>query len=508
MTTHQSKMTANESNNKWGDFNWSRTSIIYSFTAALSTIASTWIMADFLASKWKRSMCYHRLVFGSSFFDLLASFWFCVNTWAQPMTQGFFEDAYDGYTSHEKFTTCRMSGFSIYLGSLSIPWYKAALLIYYYLAVCCEWNEEKIRQNFERYVHFLLGPISAIIATLPIFSDLYHNFYSYCFVVFVAGNKVLLSYVLQFISVASTILSTCVMVTVVVLMSKSAMKKNNKRRAACKVALKMAFGYTAAFLFTWSIPITWLIYVQFSFIMSRTNLNPLFSYIMTIYIAVFLPLHGFLTWVVYLQPRFQRLRKSKVSTCKLVKDTFLGSCSGGSGDAENMESFEHTGSFETDEENPISSNNRDLCSYVAGTGETALPLFIDKNSNSDSDSSVITYEDITTSCTVDGISSTVPLPDQDSSLTTQPIIFDEEQYTSCQPTRTIAAQTKSNSNSADELSDGEISNDTKQLQAKANSSDQLSDDNISYDVELRQVCEQLSLSLYPQCNTKSTFALQ
>lgn len=430
-------------------------------------------------------MCYHRIIFMSSSFDLLASFWFFMNSWAQPISPGFFEDKYPGSDYSSLSLSCDMSGFSIYIGSLTIPWYKAALLVYYYLAVCCKWNEKKIMKNFERYVHFLV-PISAILAALPLFWRLYRNFYSYCFVVDVTGGNLILSAILQLMSVASAFLSTCIMAVVIVLLFTAERKKKKADRQKSLQALTMSCRYATVFSLTYILPMVWITCAQLSF-QTKLSLPTTFSYIMARYLAVFLPLQGFLTWIVYLYPRFRRLRKRESFTCKLISDVLFRSCSSRLYEDEDdgdcylgscMEDFEDDDCNFTEEkditdiENPISSSG-------SSGKRTLAEVFLGESSDSDSDS-VITCGAVITSYEVDGASITASLTEQDSNLSLGSVKCDEDSIMQSCPDR---------------------------LESTAcNSSDESNSDNTdeSYDKDLRQACEKLPVDLYPPCTRENS----
>lgn len=446
------------------DYDWRHPQFtIYTFTAALSIIGSTWIIAEFLSDAKKRSMCYHRIVLACSIFNMLASIWFCVNTWAQSVPPGFFEESYD-YTPRKRpwqGITCNMSGFSIYLSFLAIPWYKTALLVYYYLTVCSKWEEKKIRKKFEVYVHWIVGPLSVIVATIPFCFKLYNNFYSYCFVVNNNEDKMFLSQLFQLICVASVLLSTCIMLILIALIVTSSTGRKDSIENI-SIASKMALFYGSAFFVTYTIPVGWLIYATLSFYLniSYTNLVLKASYFMSFYLAVFLPLNGFLTWMVYIFPRFQKIRKRKDAVfCSILKDTLFWSCRKDN----NEEHFEDcylgscTGNLEgnmgggksTHGPNPSSSTSH------LDTELALLELYVKGSAASDSES-VITCEAITTSYQVDDQVSN----GSDNIVLVETVHVDQDAFMA--------------SNNSDCHSDDDFADDD------------------SYDLELREACERMS----------------
>jgi len=319
------------------DFNWELQGIILRVTAALSIFGSTWIIAEVLNDERKRSMCYHRIIFALSAFTVLSSIWYFVGMWAQPKeVDGFGPMIQLSRLRHGTQTTCSMSGYSIYLSSLAIPCYNAALAIYFYLAICCRWTEEQIRKKFEGYIHYIIGPISVVLSIIPFMLNEYHTYYSYCFVVSNARNNnqfLTIPDAFMLCTVAAVILSTCIILTTIVLMITSATKeKNLSVLTTTKAGILISVLYATVFLATVVGPVLYMLVVNLGF---RTNgqfgivhltWRTIFAF--EIYLAVFLPLQGFCNWFLYLRPRFQKFRKRTVitSSCTLVKDALFWSC--------------------------------------------------------------------------------------------------------------------------------------------------------------------------------------
>lgn len=205
--------------NPWSDLPLNIPLTIAHCTGALSAIGSSWIMIEILSDRSKRSKCYYRILLGLSFFDLLSSFWFFMANWAMPSHS--HPRSFDKYQGFGTKTTCDISGFFIYLGALTIPPYNAALSLYFYLAICRRWREERIKKEFEKYVHISIGPVALLIAFFPLFFDQYQTYYFYCFVsgaVFFMG---------AFISVLSSNIICIIVMIYIVVQVRNTLKKSD-----------------------------------------------------------------------------------------------------------------------------------------------------------------------------------------------------------------------------------------------------------------------------------------
>mmetsp|Transcript_22251 Transcript_22251/g.33756 ORF Transcript_22251/g.33756 Transcript_22251/m.33756 type:complete len:335 (-) Transcript_22251:520-1524(-) len=321
--------------------------VIAHVTAALSMFGSLWIVIEILTDHTKRSACCHRILLGLSVFDFFSSFWFFMANWAQPRVN---KDSFSRYEGYGTVTTCQMSGFFIYLGVLTIPSYNAALSWYYYLGICCQWREEQSKEQFERYVHFLIVPAALIIASIPPFLGLYNPFYFYCFAtsatIFHGGQAVFPTFYL--ISVICSILVNFYAMVFIVLYSRKTFKKSDcyefqpqeneqnsnnnwsqslvslvRKRTKTKTSISRrsrrrqrlassivttAILYTIPFLFTWFIPVVWYLCVYISFHTTFKILTYDSNLIapMETYLAIFLPLQGFVNFLVYKRSKFQK----------------------------------------------------------------------------------------------------------------------------------------------------------------------------------------------------------
>jgi len=306
--------------------------VLYRSTAALSIFGSSWIIIEVLTERKKRELCYHRLHFCLSFFDVILSTCFLVGSWAQTDDDAFVETGAVGNKA-----TCYASGFVIYLGSLAIPWYNTAITTYYYLAVCRGWKEQQMKKNFERYVHMIIFPVAIITATIPLFLDLYGPFFFYCFV---SGYDSVSTIFLSFYLVSVIVCSTTILITMILIMihvrktsNRSAKysfsrnfraesssqvvsptresRRSRRRREISSEVTIMALLYTIPFVLTWLLPVLWFIIVYIS-MLGFANIVPekqsaKIHLISFSYLTIFIPLQGFFHWLVYMRPRLKKI---------------------------------------------------------------------------------------------------------------------------------------------------------------------------------------------------------
>lgn len=311
------------------------------FTAGCSIVGSVWVMTEILLSdQRKKRMCYHRLVFAISFFNFLVNVWFWIGNWAQMPALNKLRWGNENYVGYGTVITCQMSGFSIYLGSFCIPWYNAALILYYYLTVRCRWKEEKLWKNFEVYVHITALPASLLAAVIPFFWGLYDIFYTYCFVV--QGDPegdFLVADILDLLILLSVVLSA-VIITVVVLFLISFQRRSirdceqqrqQQNSRTLSIGIRMATFYASSFFLSWVFPVSYIANVNFfirqapfSFGIPKSHTG---VYISLIYLAICQPLQGILVWIIYLFPRYQKLRGESdgCSVCHVLTKTLCWS---------------------------------------------------------------------------------------------------------------------------------------------------------------------------------------
>ena len=338
----------------WAKYNWDAEAKILHFTGALSSFGSGWIILEVLRDRKKRRLCYHRILLGLSIFDFLSSFWFFIGNWAHGESAGFL--------GTQPSPACETSGFFIYLGSLCIPMYNVALAAYFFLTVKHGWRESKLRKSFERFVHLPICLTGIAIAIVPIPLDMYNSWYSYCYVVHSVEDRGIFRQTKAFQWIAWVILFTsALLVTVLMILIYVYVKKvlkqslrhalasssveftpspsslaasggsSNSQRLMESVQTKtrqvrnMAFLYSVPFYATWIVPNLWFLLIRYSW---NGNLKieptPRCTFWMGIYISTLLSLQGFFNWMIYIFPRFQRIRMEQPSWTlpKVLKNVF------------------------------------------------------------------------------------------------------------------------------------------------------------------------------------------
>lgn len=294
--------------------------ILYRCSAALSIFGSSWILAAFIRDGKKRKMCYHRLLFGMSFFDFLSSIGFFAGTWAQSE----FEWGASGSIGNA--ATCNASGFVIYMGSLAIPWYNAALNVYFYLAVCRGLRARRLKKHFEQYLHMIIFLSAIIAATIPLFFQLYNPYHFFCFITGRSNQKGLNIFFSLYI--ASVFLCSIIIASTMIAIACRAKKTLNRsesyrfnsdrlesrqswrRRNIYSEVTIMALLYSIPFVITWLIPVLWVTCVFISWTTSF-HIVPMtqhsIHYASKVYISIFVPLQGFFNWLIYMRVRLLKI---------------------------------------------------------------------------------------------------------------------------------------------------------------------------------------------------------
>lgn len=300
--------------------------VAFRLSAALSIFGSSWILASIVRDRKKRNTCYHRLLFGLSVFDLLLSIGLFIGTWAQSHKSSFSIDASSISTGN--IITCDASGFTIYMGSLAIPFYNAALNVYYYLAVCQGWKEQKMKKQFERYVHICICPVVVVMATIPIFFRIYNPYHFFCFIADPEPTPTTIQSMFFLIYSICVILCSVIigisMISIIRYVKKTSRKsesysfrgkgvastRRSRRRSQLSSEVKiMAFLYSVPFVITWLIPVMWTtcVYITWSTSFHIVPFgNNAIHQIFSGYITIFLPLQGFFNWLVYMRPRLKK----------------------------------------------------------------------------------------------------------------------------------------------------------------------------------------------------------
>lgn len=115
--------------------------IIPKVTGAISFICSTYLVYHILKSKKRRQKTYERVICGLSLGDMITSFFgFFLSTWPKP-AETFLSWGALGTTR-----TCEAQGFLFQLGILATPLYSVMLASFYLLTVTFGWKEDKLKK--------------------------------------------------------------------------------------------------------------------------------------------------------------------------------------------------------------------------------------------------------------------------------------------------------------------------------------------------------------------------
>ena len=338
----------------WAKYNWDADAKILHFTGALSAFGSGWIILEVLRDRKKRRLCYHRILLGLSVFDFLSSFWFFIGNWAHGESSG-------GWGGTQPSPACETSGFFIYLGSLCIPMYNVALAAYFFLTVKHGWRESKLRKSFEPFVHLPICLTGIAIAIVPIPLDMYNSWYSYCYAANAGEGRgsfrqtIAFQWIAWIIVFTSALLVTVLMILIYVYVKKVLKQSLRHALAASSVEFtppssladsggssnsqrimesvhtktrqvrNMAFLYSVPFYATWIVPNLWFLLIRYQWIGNiKIDPTPRCTFWMGIYISTMVSLQGFFNWMIYIFPRFQRIRMEQPSWTlpKVLKNVF------------------------------------------------------------------------------------------------------------------------------------------------------------------------------------------
>lgn len=307
----------------WDKYDWEAPHDISAVSALLSMIGSAWILLEILVDKKKRKKVYHRILFALSLFDFMASTCFFLT----PLV--IINGEWLGYTS----TSCEIAGFFTYWSSLCIPMYNTALATYFYLSVKGGWQEDRIHKRFERHAHFVIPLFGLVLAIAAFPLDMYNLYNNFCFAVLGPDRGTFtLNYFFLGLFWALVLfcgLLTCVLMFLLYRHVRGILRQSSQynfstpkseeerdftpqdERLLTRVR-NMALLYTIPFTTTWVCSVILMIIQQEGF-NNRMYVSPLTGYFISIWIALFLPLQGFFNWIIYMIPRFQRIKKENSS---------------------------------------------------------------------------------------------------------------------------------------------------------------------------------------------------
>lgn len=293
-------------------------------TGFLSMCGSLAIIIHILKSQKRRRLVYHRLLLGMSCYDLVSSFFLFLSSWAVPSDTDMFWAS--GSTA-----TCTIHGMFSQVAALATPSYNACLCIYYFLVVCKEFSERKVKE-IEIYLHAwptALG-LGTGLAGLPL--TLYNPAGFHCWISglpsgcdqdnLVECERGKLSWIFRWaffyawIWLYFVMIAVCIaLVYLKVLRQEQRQNRFNRipgleldRRRSRRVAYQ-ALLYVGAYYLTF----------LFGTITRSMQLadRPVPQAIFICFV-IFYPLQGFLNAMIYMSPRFYQWRQDNPSASSLA----------------------------------------------------------------------------------------------------------------------------------------------------------------------------------------------
>lgn len=286
-------------------------------SGSISAVSSSLIIYLIFRSKAKLTTIYHRIMFGMSVADVMASTAMALTTLPMPTNDDpiwvgqpiFWEEQ----TKLGNVQTCAVQGFAFYSGINIMFAYNGSLCGYYACAIAFRLQEEQIRKRIEPWIH----GVPLIIGLAPAISISMHRMYmvtmneSWCTV----GNNSGIHFQTQILSMAFIIIP-CTLIWFVlislILVIRRVWKNGRILDQAnshgdihiveeerieeahhnTKLIIAQSLGYFGAFLLTLTFPSVRNIYQGSLSYASITNLNRLY--------LVFTPLQGFFNFIIFL----------------------------------------------------------------------------------------------------------------------------------------------------------------------------------------------------------------
>ena len=141
------------------------------FPAVLSILGSSIIIRKVVSSPEKRKDVYHRIMFGLSCCDIIASLNYFTGTWLIP--KGQVGGLGPVFMASGSKATCSLSGFFTNFAVAS-PLYNGTLAWYYLLSIHQNWSDRKIRK-IEKWFHIIPIAFAIVSSSIALGFDMYGN---------------------------------------------------------------------------------------------------------------------------------------------------------------------------------------------------------------------------------------------------------------------------------------------------------------------------------------------
>lgn len=140
-------------------------------TGGTSVISSTTLIYLIMRSDVKLYTIYHRIMFGMSIADVLASTAMSLSTLPMP-TEMKIDYGFVGMRLGNA-QTCRAQGFFFVFGVTAMYAYNGALCVYYACVIAFKMKEQTIRKRLEPYMHLVPISLAFSVGLPPLFFDSY-----------------------------------------------------------------------------------------------------------------------------------------------------------------------------------------------------------------------------------------------------------------------------------------------------------------------------------------------
>jgi len=314
--------------------------IIPKVTGALSFLCSSYLVFHILRSKKRRNDPFERIIMGLSVADMITSFFgFFLSTWPMPKDT-FLASGAIGTTA-----TCSMQGFMFQLGILAMPLYNIVVGFYYLLKVVFGWKESRLRK-LEWVFHGFPWSIALATAIAGLILKLYNpsprgsmcwieEYPPYCsnsLSCTRGANSLYYRWGFLYGIVVLTVLWLIFCMGWLWFFVVSTERKLDKYRIEGQVVQRknsrkfsqQAFFYIVVFVVPW----IWGIIVFLSDDKDKVFKSKSYDDMLTslhVANACIFPLQGLLNVLVYVRPRYLRLRAQKLNTkqigAKLFRNT-------------------------------------------------------------------------------------------------------------------------------------------------------------------------------------------
>jgi len=149
--------------------------VLPKIAAAFSILGSVIIAYEvFLEHRKGMQSPKSRILAGLSLADIIVSFGWFLSTWPAPEETTDYVWGARGTTG-----TCTLQGFLVQLGHVATPMYNLVLAWFYLLMVRYNWSDARLRKS-ERWVHAVIWLISLVSSIYPLFWKMYNNAWQIC----------------------------------------------------------------------------------------------------------------------------------------------------------------------------------------------------------------------------------------------------------------------------------------------------------------------------------------